>query len=276
MLIEGMVINKTPVKARDLIAKLLLRNGKVISVYFYGGQGGGKKQKGSLVELGHMLKIVLAPRKKHLETELAVAKEWNLVWDSHYIRKDVLAFYFMCFIFEVIGKIAINQELSELDHDHGEHGHNEYQGIFNVVSNALFYADKALQQNALVISDHLFIFVSKLIYQLGIVPSLSHCTYCNISLDGLPAVFETHQGGMACGDCLRQKDQSNVENKLLQMEFSNSEGLRRQMQQALELPYQEFFKLTQTEKGMIFCLFNHLCYQFQFSPQDFKTRSMLF
>ena len=271
MRIEGIIINKTPVKARDLVAKLLLRNGKVISVYFYGGQGGGKKQKGSLVEIGHMLKIVLAPRKKHLDTQLAVAQEWSLVWDSDFIRKDVMAFYYMCFIFEVVGKIAINQELSELDHDH-----NEYEGIFNVVSNALFYADKAISQKELIISDHLFIFISKLIHQLGIVPSLSSCIYCNISLDGLPAVFETHQGGMACGDCLRQKDQSNVENKLMQMEFANSEGLRRQMQSALELPYHQFAKITQTEKGMIFCLFNHLCYQFQFSPQDFKTRSMLF
>lgn len=271
MLIEGIVINKTPVKARDLIAKLLLRNGKVLSVYFYGGQGGGKQQKGSLVELGHMLKIVLAPRKKHLDSQLAVAKEWSLGWDSDLIRKDVLAFYYMCFIFELIAKIAITQELSELDHDH-----KEYEGIFNVVSNALFYADKALALKQLSISDHVFIFVSKLIYQLGIVPSLANCIYCNISLDSLPAVFEPQQGGMACGECLRHKDQSNIENKLLQMEFSNSAGLTRQMQLALELPYHQYFQITDTEKGMIHCLFNHLCYQFQFSPQDFKTRSMLF
>lgn len=134
MVIEGIIINKIPVKARDIVAKVLLRNGRVISVYFYGGQGGGKHQKGTLVELGHMLTIVLAPRKKYLESELSVAKEWTLKWDSDFIRKDVMAFYFMCFIFELISKIAVSQELDELDFKD-----EEYVGIFNVVSNALFF-----------------------------------------------------------------------------------------------------------------------------------------
>lgn len=271
MVIEGIVINKTLVKARDLVAKLLLRNGKILSIYFYGGQGGGKHQKGSLVELGHMLTVVINPRKKYLESELSVAKEWNLKWDSAQIRKDVMAFYFMCFIFELISKIAISQELNELELED-----NENVGVFNVVSNSLFYADKAIEQKTFSVIDHLCIFISKIVLQLGIVPSLASCSYCGISLEKVGAIFEPHQGGMACEECLRQKGQSFLENQLLQLELLNSYKLRAQMQLILELSYKDFLMVKNSEKSMIISLFNHLCYQFNLNPQDFKTRSMLF
>lgn len=271
MIIEGIIINKTPLKARDVVAKILLRNGKVLSVYFYGGQGGGKHQKGSVVELGHMLSIVLSPRKKYLESELSVAKEWSLKWDSELIRKDVMAFYFMCFIFELISKIAISQNTDELEFED-----NENIGIFNVVSNALFYLDKSLRDKNFILIDQLFIFVAKLVYQLGIVPSLSNCSYCGVSLDSIGALFEPHQGAMACEDCLRQKGQSLLENRLLQVEIESSSKFRVQMKKVLEIQYKDFGTIKFSDKGMINCLFNHLCFQFNLIPTDFKTRSMLF
>lgn len=271
MTIEGIIINKTPLKARDVVAKVLLRNGKVLSIYFYGGQGGGKYQKGTLIELGHMLNIVLSPRKKYLESELSVAKEWSLKWDSAVIRRDVMSFYFMCFIFELISKIAISQDTDELEFDD-----NENIGIFNVVSNALFYLDKSLKDKSFVLVDHLFIFIAKLVYQLGIVPSLSNCSYCGLSLDSIGALFEPHQGAMACEDCLRQKGQSLLENQLLLVEIESSSKFRIQMKKVLEIQYKDFEIIRSSDKGMINCLFNHLCFQFNLVPTDFKTRSMLF
>jgi recombinational DNA repair protein (RecF pathway) len=271
MHVEGIIIHKTPVKARDLVAKILLRDGKILSVYFYGGQGGGKHQKGTVLELGHMLKITLSPRKKHLDTELAVAKEWKLQWDSELIRTDVMAFYYMCFIFEVILKIAVQEHLDELEHENPE-----YEGLFNVVSNALFYADKGIAEKQFELIDHLFIFIAKLILQLGIVPSMGNCSYCGISLEKVAAIFEPHQGGMACEDCLRQRGQSMLENKLLDEELKSSTRLKHQMQHVLEIPYKEFATIRGSEKGMVHAMFNHFCYQFHFNPNDFKTKSMLF
>ena len=43
--IEGIVTSKIPYDERHIIANVILRNGKKVSVVFYGGRGGGPKQK---------------------------------------------------------------------------------------------------------------------------------------------------------------------------------------------------------------------------------------
>src|SRR5690554_2497522 len=104
MKLEGLIIHKTLYKERDLICKLLLRDGHVCSLYFYGGRGGGKKNKGSLLELGYMVSVVVDIRHRGLNQQLQVAKEWSLIWQHQEIRKDYKAFYFLSFICEVLQK----------------------------------------------------------------------------------------------------------------------------------------------------------------------------
>jgi recombinational DNA repair protein (RecF pathway) len=45
MVFEGIVIHKVSYKERDLIVKLIMRNGTVGSFYIYGGKVGGKHHK---------------------------------------------------------------------------------------------------------------------------------------------------------------------------------------------------------------------------------------
>ena len=64
MQLEGILVHKAIHKERDLIGTLLLRDGTLVNLYFYGGRGGGKSQKGSILELGFMLKVKLGSRIK--------------------------------------------------------------------------------------------------------------------------------------------------------------------------------------------------------------------
>ena len=93
--IEGLVLSKVPYDERHIIANLLLRSGRKVAVVFYGGRGGGKKQKSSIIELGFMLSVELAHAKTN--SDIYHAKEWNLVWNHDLIRLDHTAFYLMCF-----------------------------------------------------------------------------------------------------------------------------------------------------------------------------------
>ena len=93
--VEGLVLSKIPYDERHLIVNLLLRTGRKISVVFYGGRGGGKKQKSSIIELGFMLSVELSQAKTN--TEVYHAKEWNMIWHHDLIRNNHNAFYLMCF-----------------------------------------------------------------------------------------------------------------------------------------------------------------------------------
>ena len=74
--IEGLVLSKTLLKGRNVIARLLLRNGKRVSVSF----SGGSKNNSGLVDAAHMLKVELSPTRS--TTSLYRAKEWNILWAS--------------------------------------------------------------------------------------------------------------------------------------------------------------------------------------------------
>ena len=136
MVFEGIVISKVPYKERDLIVKLLLRNGMTAGFYVYGGQGGGKHHKPSLFDIGSMMKIMIKDRKKTAESDLMIASEYQRIWEPQQVRHDIKAFYLACLFFEIIQKFAI--------HFHPDQDElNDHEGIFTVLSNALFYLDQS-------------------------------------------------------------------------------------------------------------------------------------
>ena len=108
MVFEGVVIHKVPYKERDLIAKLLMRNGMMGSFYIYGGQGGGKHHKPTIFEIGSMVKIQIKEQRagKIEGNELMMASESSRLWEPHLIRHNIQAFYLVCLYFEVLQKFS--------------------------------------------------------------------------------------------------------------------------------------------------------------------------
>ena len=154
MHIEGIVLHKTLYKEKDLIAHLLLRSGDTLTVYFYGGKGGGKKLKGSIVEMGFMLGVYLQKATRKLESQIQVAKEYELKWHPKYIRENYQAFCLASFYLELIAKISSEAHIDDV------HSINN-EGLFKVLSNALFYLDEAVGKKSFDLHQHLFIFFAK-------------------------------------------------------------------------------------------------------------------
>lgn len=266
MNLEGILIHKTPYKDRDIIGKLLLRSGKTVNLYFYGGRGGGRHNKGSILEIGHMLKVTLAPRRKKLEQDILIAKEWNMVWEGSKIRTNFHALYFISFLFEFVQKIAVEFHLDD-DFDK-----NEHEGIFKTASNSLFYLDKSITENHFNLLSHLFILLGKFSIELGIVPEFSSCQHCHTDLEKIDLMrFEPQNGGFTCSECLLQLEESISSNKQLFNELKSSNEFRKKLRNVLTLKFSEVNSVSDISRGQCDALFNYLCYQFHFQPSQFKT-----
>lgn len=270
MNLEGILIHKTHFKERDIIGKLLLRSGKIVDLYFYGGRGGGKFSKGSILEVGYMLKVTLAPQRKKLETQLHVVKEYSLVWEAAHIRSNYQAFYLLSLYAEIIQKIAVEEDL-----DHQE-SFAEHEGIFKVLSNGIFCLDKSIHNNDYRLYQQLFVFLAKLNVELGILPDYEQCLHCHIDLNKVElARFEPQNGGFTCHDCLLSADQFVSQDKALFEELKSSIALRLNLMSALKHKFTEYGQIQKVTRGQCNSLFNYFCYQFELQPTNFKTWEML-
>lgn len=196
--IEGILISKTPFQDRHLIGHLLSRQGNRVPLLFYGGQAGGKKKKSSTLELGHLLKVEL--QRSQSGQELYKAKDWKLNWAPQKMRENHKAFYLMCFFLEVLQKISLTEEVSERE---------EHQGLFLVLSNALFYLEDSLKNEKFYPSVHFNFFLGKLLLQLGIQPQISECLSCQKVLTS-KASFCPDEAGFYCSDCYQNYSQTKA------------------------------------------------------------------
>lgn len=253
--IEGLVISKTPFKERDLICKILLRNGKKISVIFHGGRGGGTKKKSSVLELGFMLDIELSWSKS--TSEIYRASEWNPRWMHKYIRNNSKAFYLLCFYCEVLNYISFNEDL----HDFEE----TVEGPFRVISNALFLLEKDLENKSFDMHKHLLLFLSKLLLEQGVYPRMESCRICGNYLEQFKTLaLVADQGGFACERC--------YEGGTVAKELWNFMGV------SGKTKYQDFsysFSNDVHPQNMATALLQYFYYQYQLSNQTFKSLSLL-
>lgn len=268
MKVEGIIIQKTPYKERDLICNILLRSGKTISVYFYGGRGGGKQSKGSIVELGHMLALELNLRKKSNDSQLYTVKEYKLLWSGQFIRDHFEAFYLYSFYIEFLGKIAVEDDLDGFEDDH-------HHGLFNVLSNGLFYLDESIRKKNFILQNHLFIFLARLSVQLGITVDVELCMYCFESLDNKLCLFGPGSGGFACMECSSKRDEFLSENKLLLEEYQSSTNLKKILGICYRLPYKDYEKMPEVAQGLTISQFQYINLQFGFTKEQFKSWNLI-
>lgn len=269
MHVEGIIIQKTPYKERDLICHILLRSGKTLPVYFYGGRGGGKKSKGSFLEIGFMLKLQLREQRKSLETAIYIAKEYSLLWGSDEIRADYQALCLLSFYLEFTSKLALSEDLKS------QHG-DEFAGLFKVVSNAIFFLDHALAQKQFKLYNHLFLFLSKLTMELGILPDTDHCLFCEKELDAQAmTLFMPAEGGFSCLDCNSNREEFLTDNRVLQASYQGDRDLRLGFKKALSLNFKDYIDLEPMTFNSAESQFQYINYQFSFDDKTFKTWKLI-
>lgn len=259
--IEGLLISKIPYGERNIIGKVLLRNGKSISILFYGGQGGGKRMKPSTLELGYMLKIEIIAGKKTSST-LKKSKEWVNLWSHNEIRLNYEAFYLMCFYLEVIVKICTeegdNQNIDDNDNDNDA----ETEGTFRVLSNAIFTLEKSLLEKEIHGENQLTLFLGKLLISQGVFPETNGCIVCGKKfIKDTSIILLLDQGGFACSACTDLDRSDHILLKIL-IEIA---GTR----------YHDFCINDRSTRQQNNILFSYFCYQFHFEKKDFKSLSVI-
>ncbi len=260
--IDGIIISKVPYDDRHLICHLLLRSGKKVSVVFYGGRGGGEKQKSSILELGYLIEVEL--RESRSTKDLYQAKEWKVNWHHEEIRKDFKAFSLLCFYLEVLNKLA------PVDNLHDEHwSHNlEMVGLFRVLSNALTYQEKSLKEKKFFPLSQVIIFLTKLLLEQGLFPERENCCLCG---EELVKFNDMHlfpeEGGFACHPCMNQKFKHGLQ---------SGRELWEIMGHVSKTKYQSIEAVNLEFKSLPHMLFNYLCFQYQINTDDFKSRSSVF
>ena len=260
--VEGLLIHKVVQGDRNIVGKLLLRSGRIASVIFYGGLGGGKKIKPSILELGFMLKIDLK-EGSFKSKELFSAKEWSVVWRHSQIRFDHEAYYLLCFYLEVILRLSTQDDL----HDKNREFDKSLEGMFRVLSNAIFYLEDALIKKAFNKSTHLSVFILKLIFELGINPQTKDCIFCKQDLRKLSKVFLVPEhGGFVCSSCI----DDNVNVKIQDMPDSGKDLLNL-FNNVFALKFQDYSNVPTFDKDLNHLLVNYLFYQLGFEKNNFKT-----
>jgi DNA repair protein RecO len=259
--IEGIVLSKIPYDERHIIAHLLLRSGRKVSIVFYGGRGGGKKQKSSVIELGFMLSVELATNKTH--SEIYHAKEWNLIWHHDKIRFEHTAFYLMCFYLEVINRISPQENLHDVHEEN-----TEMVGLFTSLSNALVHLEKSLQTEAYFPHSHAVIFLTKTLLHLGVFPERENCTLCGEELGKFNDMYLiAEEGGFACPPCMNQRKVYSVQ---------SGRELWELVGHIAHTKYNEIGTINLEYKSLPRMLFHYFCFQFHFEEKDFRTAAMVF
>ncbi len=259
--IEGIVLSKIPYDERHIVAHLMLRSGRKVSVIFYGGRGGGVKQKSSIIELGFMLAVELRASKSGVD--VYHAKEWNLIWHHDLIRLEHSAFYLLCFFLELSNRISPNENLHDVHEEN-----TEMTGLFTSLSNALVHLEKSLQMKSFYTHTHSVIFLTKLLLHLGVFPEREHCTLCGEGLSGFNDMYLiADEGGFACPPCMNQRSAYSVQ---------SGRELWELVGHIAHTKYSDLGTIKLEFKSLPRMLFHYFCFQFHFEEKDFKTASMVF
>lgn len=257
-MIEGILVRKTPFQDRHLIGDLILRNGKKQGVLFFGGMGGGKKVKPNNLEIGKLYSISF---KTPIKGDLIQTKEWTLKWSHEKIRYDYWCFVLLSLICEISSQTAIPQEDLLNDND------SQYAGLFNVLSNGIFY----LENNNIPQHDYHFIsfFIGKFMADFGIFPQIEHCTDCeNLLIKYAPSFFDLEKSGFTCGSC-----------PLPEGESLDSEHLRLTLGLSKSLTWKNFnsgMDKLKINSEQVKQLMNYLIYQLNIDNNNLKTLSSLY
>jgi recombinational DNA repair protein (RecF pathway) len=200
-------------------------------------------------------------RSGHLAQDtLKTAAESSVLWQPQHIRHDAQGFALACLYLELVLKSALPMQ----DNQHGLP--SEHAGLFNVLSNGLFFLDQALKVQRFEWSSHFTLFMSKFLLHLGILPDESVCVYCGAELANefqTPLVIE--QGGYACASCVGQLN-GKMENI----------SLRPYLAQAVRLKYQDWTQMQASHREICTRLIEFWGYHFQVRLPELTSYRLLF
>ena len=257
MLLEGILVHKQLYKERDIIGSFLLRSGEVISGYLYGGQGGGKRVKSDILQIGYALRFKAHDFKSKNSTQSKTYKlsEWKIIWQHENIRNSYKAFVAMTYFCE------LHKKLSPEIHDLSELGDAGEPQLFSSLSNSLFALDKEPEKLMSIKKTML----SRLIYFLGILPDAAFCCFCGKDLATSKSFVFYEEGQASCPDCL--EDAGNHPGAWVVAGFFKA------LEVTLKTKFQDSLNLKSSESIEENILEKYLWQHFQMKKEHFKSLS---
>jgi recombinational DNA repair protein (RecF pathway) len=222
------------------------------TVLFYGGRGGGKMQKGSVLELGHMISYLPIPSTNSRAGNLERVKEWQCTWFHREIRKNYRCFSQLCFYLECLSKLAPVQENNQ--------GHEEtYQGLFATLSNAVVQLDRiSINPPNSILSYQLAFFLAKILINLGLCPPLDLCVLSSSPLmNNSRVTLYNDQGGFGIS--------------------SDNDDDTHRLHFIADVSKTNYSAIKETEgigPSVAKKLFEFLCYQYNLNRIDFRTNEI--
>ncbi len=273
---DGIILSKHPFQDRHLLGRVLLRNGKKISVIFYGGRGGGAKQKPAHFELGQLVHLELKKSNTAKQDALYQSLETKVQWQHEYIRNHYQGFLLLCFFLEIIEKIAPEDNL--VDPNWGMSMENA--GLFRVLSNGIVFLDHNLKKQQFIKEFDASVFLTKLLIEQGLFPNRESCAVCGENLSGFikmhhhgaTLVLSPDEGGFTCGLCLKMKygEQAVYGSQFSGIEVWEFMGVVSQGKYLELKPY----PLNHKNLGQI--LFHYLMFQYGITHDILKTSKSVF
>ena len=123
------------------------------------------------------------------------SKEWSLVWAPHKVRSSIKLFFLLCFYMEAVDRIAPCHDFEDEDFSD-----LSSQGIFRVLSNALYFLENREVRGQMVL------FLGKLLLHQGLFPRRDICCFCGRSLEGMALFLVPDHGGFSCAFCFDRSE----------------------------------------------------------------------
>lgn len=259
--IEGLILKKSNYGERHIISDLLLRSGKKVTVTFYGGRGGGKKNKPSTLDLGNLVAVELT--QKNRTGDVYAAKEWLPKWRYEKIRANYKAFYLACTFLEIISKVSDFIDLKEKVQVED----NTDEGFFRILGNGIYFIEKDLEQNpdSFNFRTHFFVFIAKMLFEMGIYPMREECILTGEKiLENQPVGLLPDQGGFARLDLVGQE----VSPKSAAM-------IWKLLGVAWDTPYKNLNFNFEVSEDNALTIFEYFCYQLSLKKSDFRSLRLL-
>lgn len=211
-----------------------------------------------------MMQVEISPSK--MKTELHKVKEWRPLWSHEYIRNNYQAFTLLCLYSEIMGELSPQADLNDphLDADEG------MEGLFRVLSNAIFHLEARANEKLTDPKSELFIFLTKLLIEQGLFPIREGCAFCDVELKNLRSIFLIpDHGGFACNECVGHLDENSQHNKREGRELWELLG------SVANQRYQELKALKIENTEALYGLLHYFNYQFHFHDKSFKSLRMV-
>lgn len=261
----GILLYKIPYKEKNLLTWFLLETGEKVSLIFYGAMGSLRKRSGNILQIGNAINLEFSAREVTKVSGPLVCKEWSLRWEHVEIKKNYDSFYLLCFYLELLKKISMPGNFAERLKKNSDHFLHDHVSLYKVLSNAIFYLEKNEKENGHTIyENHIVYFFVKLVGALGLLPNLSHCLYCDqtLEIENIGA-FNLQEGGFSCLSCERKNVQERDLAKSVYSSF-------------VHISSASYAHCLTHEKAIISShilqsLYRYLCIHGHFNPRDIKS-----